>query len=131
MKILATYCSAEKDKRIDLLPAYQRYKSERILEIKSEAESRGLTFMIFSGYFGLIHSDQPLPHYDHLLRESQIEYHAKFVADQIEENSVTEIEFISRTVEEDPQLANYHACIKMAAEIAKVPVSIVHRNFQE
>lgn len=131
MKILATYCSAEKDKRVDLLPAYQRYKSERILEIKSEAESRGLTFMIFSGYFGLIHFDQPLPNYDHLLRESQIDYHAKFVAVQIEENDITEIDFISRTVEEDPQLANYHACIKMAADIAKVPVTIVHRNFQE
>ena len=93
MKVLATYCSAEKDKRVDLLPAYQRYKSERISMLKSEAESQGLTFMIFSGYFGLIHSGQPIPDYDHLLRESQIEYHAKFVAVQIEENGITETSF--------------------------------------
>ncbi len=131
MKILATYCSAEKDKRVDLLPAYQRYNSERILDVKAEAESQDLTFMIFSGYFGLIHADQPIPDYDHLLRESQVEYHAKFVAVQIEENGVTDIEFHSRTIEEDPQLNNYHNCIQMAAEIAKVPVTIVHRNFQE
>lgn len=87
--------------------------------------------MIFSGYFGLIHADQLIPDYDHLLRESQVEYHAKFVAVQIEENGVTEIEFHSRTIEEDAQLNNYHNCIQMAAEIAKVPFTIVHRNFQE
>ena len=99
--------------------------------MKSEAESDGLTFMIFSGYFGLIHADQPLPDYDHLLRGSQVEYHAKFVAVQIEENGITEIEFISRTIEEDPQLSAYHRCIEMAAQIANVPVTIVHRKFQE
>ena len=131
MKVISTYCSAEKDKRIDLIPAYQRYTSERIACLKSEAKSQGTTFMILSGKFGLIHADHPLPNYNHLLRESQVEYQAKFVAVQIEENGITEIEFHSRTVEEDPQLVTYHNCIQMAAEIVKVPVTIVHRNFQE
>lgn len=85
--------------------------------------------MIFSGYFGLIHADQLLPDYDHLLRESQVEYHAKFVAVQIKENDITEIEFHSRTIEEDPQLAAYHKCLQMAAEIADAKLAMTFRRF--
>lgn len=131
MKILATYCSAKKDERLDLLPAYQRYKSRRIELILGKAQELDLPFMILSGQFGLIHFDQPLHYYDHLLRPYQVGSHAKTVAGQIIENEITEIEFHSRTIEEDPDIQAYYDCMRMACEIANIELQIIHDTFQE
>lgn len=131
MKILATYCSAKKNEQLDLLPAYKRYQSERIKLVMAKAEGQNVPFMIFSGEFGLIHFDQPLPYYDHLLRPDQVEHHAKFVAVQITENNITEIQFYSRSIEEDPNLQAYHDCMKMASDIAEIELRIIHDTFQE
>jgi hypothetical protein len=131
LKILATYCSAQKDEQLDPLPAYQRYQSDRIKIVIAKAEDQNVSFMILSGKFGLIHFDQPLPYYDHLLKPFEVEEHANFVAMQITENGISEIEFYSRSIEEDPNLQAYHDCMKQACQLAKVSLNVIHDTFQE
>ena len=131
MKILATYCSAEKDERLDLLPAFQRYQSKRINLVMGKAQELGIPFMIISGQFGLIRFDHPLPYYDHLLRPDKVGDHAKFVAGHITKIKITEIEFYSRKIEHDPNLQAYHDCMRMACEIAQIELQIIHDTFQE
>jgi hypothetical protein len=125
LKILATYCSAQKDEQSGSLPAYQRYQSDRIKMVMARAEKQDFPFMILSGMFGLIEFDQPLPYYDHLLKPFEVEQHANFVAIQIKEFNVTEIEFYSRSLEEDPNLQAYHNCILTAGRMTGIQVSIL------
>jgi hypothetical protein len=131
LKILATYCSKEKNESEELLPAHKRYQSKRIERLNAIASEKRMPFYILSGKFGLIKADHPIAYYDHLLIDSEVASHAKFVASQIIDNDITEIEFLSRTIEEDPQLASYHKCIQMTAEIANIHINIIHGTFQE
>lgn len=64
--IFCTHCSARKGETTGLLPASQRYLSERIRQVEELAKQDGLRFYILSGEFGLLESGQPIPWYDHL-----------------------------------------------------------------
>lgn len=83
MAIFCTYCSAEKETDEYLLPAIQRYFSERILRISQAAAKVGTGFFILSGEFGLLEPKELIPYYDHLLVADQIEAMAFKLADQI------------------------------------------------
>ncbi len=67
-----TYCSKEKDDAPGLLPAARRYRTARIPAAATRAAEDGAEFRIFSGEFGLLSPEDPIPWYDHLLRPDEV-----------------------------------------------------------
>ena len=116
MLLYATYCSAEKDGSSALLPAIERYQSARISGVCSAAKMAGATFGILSGKYGLISADHPLPYYDHLLQEHQIEEMTKQVQVTLKNWNITEIHWFSVAFEMDPNVKRYQMVLDAAAK---------------
>jgi len=115
MVLFATYCSAEKDAASGLLPAIDRYQSERISGVCSGAKSASARFGILSGQYGLISADHPLPYYDHLLQVDQIEEMAKRTQATLVEWEITEVQWFSVAFEMDPNVKRYQSVMEEAA----------------
>jgi hypothetical protein len=124
MKILCTYCSAEKQRVVGNFPAISRYISKRIDWVAKQAEKEDRPFFILSGKYGIIPATHPLPYYDHLLTQEEVSAHAKKVASQMREYSITRITFYTRSLQQDPNVAPYINCIMQAAENAKVDLVV-------
>ncbi len=129
MTVFLTYCSAEK--RIDgsLLPAIERYRSERIKRIYSAAMACGVDFFILSGEFGLLSPNQPIPYYDHLLTGDEIELHSANVIEQIKEYGITQIIFFTLPVAVDQKLEPYHASLRLACQTTSIKLGFVEIDF--
>jgi hypothetical protein len=129
MTIFCTYCSAEEETDEQLLPAIRRYRSDRIARIYSASQVAGCGFFILSGEFGLLEPDAPIPYYDHLLVADEVETHAFCVAEQIKQHGITQILFFTLPVAKDEKLAPYHAALRLACELAHIPLSLVEIDF--
>ncbi|MBS1789129.1 MAG: hypothetical protein JST85_15480 [Acidobacteria bacterium] len=129
MTIFSTYCSAEKEVADGLLPAIERYRSERIKRIYSAALVCGVGFFILSGEFGLLSPNEPIPYYDHLLTGNEVESHSGKIAGQIKQCGITQIIFFTLPVAMDDTLAAYHACLRLACQIASINLSFVEIDF--
>lgn len=129
MIVFCTYCSAEKDAAEELLPAIQRYRSERIRRIYESARNAGCGFYILSGEFGLLAPEALIPDYDHLLVADEIEANAFKLAEQIKRYSITQIVFFTLPVLLDEKLAPYHAALRLACVIASAQLSFVEIDF--
>jgi hypothetical protein len=129
MTVFCTYCSAEKDASDALLPAIQRYRSDRIARIYSAALAAGCGFFILSGEFGLVDPNAPIPYYDHLLVADEIEAMAFRVAEQINQHGITQILFFTLPVAKDETLAPYQACVRLACLLASAELSFVEIDF--
>ena len=116
MVLYATYCSAEKDGSSTLLPAIERYQSDRISGVCSAAKIAGATFGILSGQYGLISADHPLPYYDHLLQEGQIGEMTHQVQATLNDWNITEIHWFSVAFEMDPNVKRYQMVMEAAAK---------------
>ena len=115
MVLYATYCSAEKDGAAGVLPAIERYQSDRISGVCLAADGAGVRFGILSGEFGLISSDHPLPYYDHLLHPNQIEEMAERVHHTLTEWNISEVHWFSVAFEMDPNVKRYQSVMEKAA----------------
>lgn len=129
MTIFSTYCSAEKETADELLPAIERYSSERIRRIYSAAPICGVGFFILSGEFGLLAPTEPIPFYDHLLVANEIATHSLKVAEQIKQHGITQIVFFTLPVALDQSLEAYHDCLRMACQKAAIQLSFVEIDF--
>ncbi len=126
MTIFCTYCSARKREVETPIPAIQLYRSERILNIYKAAELIGLPCFIMSGEFGLIKAETPIPYYDHLLQNEEVDDHAALMAKQIKAHHISDIIFFSVTIEADPNLIPYINSITSAAQQSDCHLKIVH-----
>ena len=115
MLLYATYCSAEKDGAHALLPAIERYQSDRISGVCTAAKAAGAEFGILSGQFGLISAEHPLPYYDHLLQENQIADMAERVQATLTEWKISVIQWFSVAFEMDPNVKRYQSVMEKAA----------------
>ena len=129
MTTFCTYCSAEKEIDAELLPALQRYRSERIRRIHEAARSAGCSFYILSGEYGLLAPDEPIPDYDHLLVADEVEAHAFKLSEQIKRYGITQIIFFTLSILRDEKLAPYHAALRLACTQASVNLSFVEIDF--
>lgn len=123
MQIICTYCSAEKDASVQAIPAIERYKSKRISDANRLAASMDIPLFILSGKFGLIHSQHEIAWYDHLLKADEVDQHVELINKQIRIHAVTEIIFLTRTIQDDPNLKSYHQCIERACEESGIVLS--------
>lgn len=129
MKILCTYCSAEKHKQVGNVPAISRYISKRINWVAKQAEKENRPFFILSGKYGIIPATHPIPYYDHLLTQKEVAAHAQKVASQLKEHGITHITFYTRSLQQDPYVAPYINCITQAAELSKIDLVVKEEAF--
>jgi len=120
VKLYATYCSAHKDSTAGDLPAADRYISDRIAGVYTNAMSSECRFGILSGRFGLITPTQPIPDYDHLLQPSEIPSMAERVAATLKQWEVTSIQWFTVAFEMDPHVSRYSDVMTRAAELAGI-----------
>ena len=125
MKLIVTYCAKSKQLSPDLLPAYQRYISNRIRHTHDAAKIGGLNFAILSGRFGLIKNDHLIPYYDHLLQEDEMPLMVTKTADTLKAWKVTHITWYSLPDELDQYVWRYRAVITRASEIAECRLDTV------
>lgn len=94
--ITSTICSREKNPEQGLIPARNRYLSERINQVGKIALEANLEFLILSGEYGLISADKEIPYYDHLLINDEVDALTKIVSKQIDELKIGEIIFYAK-----------------------------------
>lgn len=99
-KVYCTICS--KDKRTDkgLLPAKERYISDRINSVGKLSENDKVPFFILSGEFGLLNSDERIPYYDHLLIPEEVAILTERATKKLSELKVGEVVFFARPKKE-------------------------------
>lgn len=95
-KVYCTICS--KDKRTDegLLPAKERYISDRIKKVGALSENDKVPFFILSGEFGLLKSDKQIPYYDHLLISEEVATLTERATKQLSELKIDEVVFFAK-----------------------------------
>lgn len=125
MTIFCTYCSKQKRHDAELLPAIARYQSARIARVFASAECLGLGFLILSGQYGLIGAGHPIPEYDHLLAPSEVSQLAGVAADQLKRHHASQVVYVTRSPEAEPNAAPYRDTIVAAAAECSVPLCIV------
>ena len=126
MKIYCTYCSARKDNSSSILPAIKRYKSNRITSIYDLAIKSKIPFYIFSGKYGILHAEDPIPYYNTLLKPSKVTGHSNTVAEQLKKLEISELIFYSKSTQEDPNIKPYIECMKLATEKARVDFKLMN-----
>lgn len=129
MTVFLTYCSAEKRFGDSLLPAIERYRSDRINRVYAAALATGVGFFILSGEFGLLKPNELIPYYDHLLVADEVETHRFKIAEQIKQYSITQIIFFTLPVAVDHTLAAYHECLRLACQTTSTHLSFVEIDF--
>jgi hypothetical protein len=93
MKCIATICSKKKDENTELLPAHLRYLAPHVEQTYNKAEGSNLPFYILSGKYGLIGGEEQIPYYDYYLEADKVEELSIKVAEQIEKEGITDMDF--------------------------------------
>jgi len=129
MLAYCTYCSAKKHYSKMPLPAIKLYDSERINKIADLAQKQNSKFLILSGKYGLLESDEKIPFYDHLLIDSEVEHHANLVASHLREKNITQIIFYMGNIEQDENIKPYRDCLQKACAECGITIEIIASNF--
>lgn len=125
MMIFSTYCSAAKSRDAELLPARERYLSDRICQVHAAADAVGADFRILSGRYGLLAASDAIPYYDHLLTREEVAGHAAKVERQLRPLEPGRVIFFLRPLAEDPDVEPYLATIQAACEMARISLALV------
>ena len=120
MKILVTICSKNKKDSSGLLPARQRYVSDRINYCKDIALNHDIPFYILSSKYGLINSSYLIGNYDHLLEFSEIDNFVNIINKQIQSDKISEIDFYFKDRED---WLPYIESLKLACNINKTKLN--------
>jgi hypothetical protein len=112
-----------------LLPAVERYESERIRRIYAAALSVGAGFYILSGEYGLLAPQEPIPYYDHLLVEAEVAEMVATLTRQMQSSGIKQIIFFTVSLADDPLLKPYHAALHQACAQANVTLAVVEISF--
>ena len=123
MKIVVTYCSGPKRKDGGLLPAVDRYLSERIRTLHQQANAD--EFRILSGKFGLLAADQPIPLYDHLLSPEEVGGLAQKVATCLTDLQADEVEYHTADPARFPDLVPYREVIETACRVVEINLEVI------
>ncbi len=125
MKIVVTYCSGPKRKDGGLLPAIDRYLSERIRSLHRQAIANADEFRILSGEFGLLAADQPIPWYDHLLSTEEVGNLAEKVATDLSGLQANTVEYHTADPEQFPDVIAYREVIEAACLVFGINLEVV------
>ena len=114
MALYVTYCSKDKSREEEKIPAISRYSSARIEKIRELAEKRDQKFAILSGKYGILRPQQKIPFYDKLLGEEDLEEMVQKVEKQLEEMNSEQVIYFTKEV--SGQRTPYFELIRRACE---------------
>jgi hypothetical protein len=122
MEFLCTICC--KDKRTDsgLLPAMDRYLSERIAFVYQESLRLRKPMLILSGKYGLLRPEDPIPWYDQKLVMEAVPKIIPIITAQLKEKGVIQITFYCHP-KTDKNWYPYHAVLEQACQKQDVEIS--------
>lgn len=124
MDCVVTICCKEKQMSPEPLPAHQRYLSRRIDFVAEEAVRLGLPFFIFSGKYGLLAPQDPIPYYDLLLKADQVPSMAAVLGEQLRRRDLQALRFHGWP-EDTPGWAAYHEALRQGCSLAGVAYSFI------
>lgn len=122
--LFVTYCSARKSRASGLLPARLRYQSARIADVRARAAKEAASFCVLSGRYGLVREEDPLPWYDHLLREDLVPGLAVRVEGQLRQCAVTRVVYFTQPVSHSPNVQPYLSTVRLACERLSLDIEI-------
>lgn len=125
MRVICTYCAAEKRQDVGPLPAIQRYLSSRITDLHRAAVSQGLAFRILSGEFGLLPPEAPIPRYDHLLLPDEVAALMPTVAARLTADQITCLTYHTADPVQVPAIVPYYEVARQACALAGTTFEIV------
>lgn len=128
MKILCSYCSADKNPDSGLMPAGERYRSERLGQLRRRGQALGVPLYILSGRFGLVAATDPIPWYDHLLTAAEADAVSRGVAGRLRELGVTDVEYHTADIALTPPVRPYLDAIRAACADAGVCLTVINLN---
>jgi hypothetical protein len=123
--IVATICCRRKREDPGLLPARERYLSERIARSAELAAAAGLPLAILSGKYGLIESDFPIPYYDKLMAPEETAETAAKNAAWLRKNQVGRVIFLVNSPRDDPQVVAYLESMRRGAKEAGARLEVI------
>jgi len=104
-----------------LLPAKQRYQSERVKYVVSESERLDVPLLFLSGKYGILDANDPIPWYDKALTEKEVDDFIPRVVEQLRDRDVTEMTLFAR-----PRTTRgwgpYYAVIETACEELNITI---------
>ncbi len=111
-------CSVEKATQEGEIPAIRRYTARRIQTVAQWAGRDHADFRIFSGKFGLLQPETPIPWYDHVLTPENIPAMARQAAEKIKAAGWKKLVVFTGDPAKDPLIYLYLGCLQVAASIA-------------
>ena len=123
--IFCTYCSRKKDPVDGLLPTMERYKSERIRSVHTAAQELGFETYILSGKYGLLFSNHPIPYYDYLLSQENVDSLTVTVEEQLIEHDITSVVFFAQSSKIDPNNKPYIEVVFQACANKNIEFSLI------
>ena len=114
MPLYVTYCSKDKSRDEERIPAISRYSSARIEKIRELAEKRDQKFAILSGKYGILQPQQKIPFYDKLLTDEDLGKTVPKVEKQLEELNPDQVVYFTKEV--SGQRIAYFELIRRACE---------------
>lgn len=122
MKYICTYCSRKKSKHSGLIPAKERYSSDRVKEVIKIAKEKNINLLFLSGKFGLVPAEEMIPYYDLRLTSSLVPSMIETSLNQAKSLKVTELVFYTKSQNEE--LKPYHDVIKQVCKRLKIKLSL-------
>jgi len=119
-----TYCSGRKRSDANLLPAIERYNSERISWVEAAAVAAGCRFYILSGEFGLLAPETLIPWYDHRLMQNEVEAVARQVAEQLIGFGIDRLTYFTVPIEHEPEVRPYLDTITGGCQRAEISMEL-------
>lgn len=102
-----------------LMPAIERYRSDRIRSVYEMAQSAGVDFLIFSGKYGMLRPDEPVPYYDHLLQPDDLPAMILKIS-----GPIGRYDSATLFMKSGPDVAKYAEAVQTAADRVAVPFEI-------
>jgi hypothetical protein len=119
VEYLCTSCSKEKRDAPGLMPAIDRYRSDRIHAVFRHSQETGVPMLILSGKYGLVAPETPIPYYDQPLLEEAIDRLLPRVVERLQRSGATVLRFYGDGPQA-PGWAPYYALLARACGACNV-----------
>lgn len=129
--LFCTYCSAEKRQDEGRIPAIRRYISSRISAVYQTSKQEGALFSILSGKFGLVGPWTKIPHYDHLLKTSEVPGLVPQMVQYLKDVDCHAVHFYHSPLREVPSIKPYLRAIARACRRASVALLMIEMSLPE
>lgn len=107
-----------------MLPAVQRYISQRVDGLYVLARQRDEAFYILSGEYGLLGPEAMIPWYDHLLLDKEVAALVPRVAASLASEGVSELVYCTADIALVAAVAPYLELIQRACTQAEIELTV-------